>query len=329
MQLPAGSSENNFLKSSDAAVFFVVGSVRSGTTLLRLMLDNHSRISCFGEFEYVVDLLKDRSCWPTKTEFAEFLSTERRYLSTGLELNSTTDYPSSCQYLFDAQTKVTNEELIARGAVVHRHFSDLLRLWPNAKFIYLYRDGRDVAVSCAEQGFCGNAWVGVDFWIRAESDWQKLCQSVMPDRRLEVCYESLVSDPVQQLETICRFVGVDFDQRMLSYPSGSTYSAPDPGLLGKWKRTLSGSELEHIENRIASRLLDRGYALGTSAANAPGAYTRFIYRCNDRWNRCGDNVNRFGFWLTIRHMVAKKFGLRGVQAKTQNEINSIIATIVK
>ena len=40
--------------------FFLVGSERSGTTLLRLMLDHHTQLSWCNEFEYAVDLVSDK-----------------------------------------------------------------------------------------------------------------------------------------------------------------------------------------------------------------------------------------------------------------------------
>jgi hypothetical protein len=63
---------------------------------------------------------------------------------------------------------------------VHRHYDRLLRLWPEARFIHLVRDPRDVASSCIGMGWAGNVWTGVTRWIEAERLWDEVRGDLAP-----------------------------------------------------------------------------------------------------------------------------------------------------
>ena len=64
---------------------FVVGALRSGTTMLRLMLDAHPHICNFGEFEYAVKYAAGGR-FPAVQDYARLLETDRVFLRTGFEL---------------------------------------------------------------------------------------------------------------------------------------------------------------------------------------------------------------------------------------------------
>src|SRR5262249_2944038 len=79
--------------TAHAEPFFLVGSARSGTTLLRLMLAHHPRIECAPEFEFLVEASLDAG-WPELDEYYEWLSTNRIFLPHGLVIDRELDYPS-------------------------------------------------------------------------------------------------------------------------------------------------------------------------------------------------------------------------------------------
>ena len=60
------------------------------------------------------------------------------------------------------------------GATVHRHFERLRFLWPDARYIHLVRDPRDVARSVVQKGWAGNIYQASEFWIQAENCWDSL-----------------------------------------------------------------------------------------------------------------------------------------------------------
>ncbi|MCO8120674.1 sulfotransferase [Stieleria sp. TO1_6] len=303
--------------------FFVVGSVRSGTTLLRLMLDHHPQICCFGEFEYSIDLLNEPDQWPTGQRYAEWLADERRFQSNRLSADPNSDYQTIAKGMFTEMTGRCGKQLVAAGASVHRHFDRLQRLWPNAKYVYLYRDGRDVARSCMAMGWAGNVWAGARYWEEAEDTWAKLKGTIPADRWIEVRNEDLVTDTEHQLDRICQLVGTDFDPAMLTYPETTTYSLPDRSLLEQWRRKLSRRELQQLETRIGDRLKERGYADSDVPPKPIGPLTTAQLKLQNTIGKHQFRIHRFGMRLWAQELAARKLGLRSLERSAKRQTRQI------
>ena len=104
-----------------------------------------------------------------------------------LVINKGVDYPQLIDDFLRQKRDRDGKPFV--GAVVHHHFDRLLRIWPDARFIHLMRDGRDVGRSYIEMGWAGNMYTAVDGWILAEQLWSKLSQIVPEERRIDVRYE--------------------------------------------------------------------------------------------------------------------------------------------
>ena len=101
-------------------------------------------------------------------------------------------------------------------------------------------------------GWVGNVWYGADIWLDAELRWDELAQSLDAGDYCEAYFEQLVASPASELAKICNFLGIDFDERMLSYPDSSTYYAPDARLANQWKQKLSPAEIHYVEAKCGS-----------------------------------------------------------------------------
>lgn len=193
--------------------FFLVGSERSGTTLLRLMLAHHGQIECAPEFEFLVEEMPEDAGWPELDGYYRWLETNRIFRPHALAVDRALDYPALMKS-FVAQYCRRSAKPI-HGATCHKHFDRLLRIWPKARFVHLLRDGRDVARSCIGMGWAGNVWHGAERWIAAEELWVSLASRVPAARRLELRYEDLIRDPEKELARTCAFLGTDYDAAML------------------------------------------------------------------------------------------------------------------
>ena len=76
-----------------AEPLFLVGSERSGTTLLRLMLDHHPSIRFHHEYELCVEKVGDDGTFPAMPEFVDWLGTIRGFEGYGLEIDGDLSYP--------------------------------------------------------------------------------------------------------------------------------------------------------------------------------------------------------------------------------------------
>jgi len=86
------------------------------------------------------------------------------------------------------------------------------------RYIYLYRDGRDVAVSFRK------AAVGEKHFYHIAKEWagtQQLAlgmrERIGPSRFFSISYESLTSEPEMSMRLLCKFLGVRFDNSMLEF----------------------------------------------------------------------------------------------------------------
>jgi hypothetical protein len=300
---------------------FLVGAERSGTTLLRLMLAHHPNIAWCNEFEYAVDRISESGDWPKLDEYYEWLASHRIFLATGFETDRSLSYPQLVNSFLLQKRDRENKPIV--GATVHRHFDRLLRIWPDARFIHLLRDGRDVARSCIGMGWSGNVWTGVERWIEAECLWEKLSEIIPAEGKIEVTYETLISEPVKTLTGLCEFIGVPYDEAMLSYSENTSFDLPDPKFTQQWRRKLSDSEIQLVESRIANMLSERGYELsGLPIINITGL-REIQLRLQDWWYRWNFRLQRYGLPLFISDYLLRRLGFVQWQKGVKSEIMAI------
>jgi len=184
---------------------FVVGCQRSGTTLVRLLLDSHSRISCGPETRYLESLARvvDED-WPRLERFG---FSQQEWLARVATLfgGVHADYAAR-------RGKARWADKSPRYALV---LGFVLRVFPDAQVVHVVRDGRDVAVSHRERfGY----WSG----LKATVKWPRYVRAVRaaaadlpPEQYHEVRYEQLVQDQEATVRRLTDFLGEQFEPAML------------------------------------------------------------------------------------------------------------------
>lgn len=186
---------------------FIVGCQRSGTTLLRLMLDSHPNISCGPETRFLEGLSKlagEASSRLTRYGFpedywdrkiAEFFDSFQRDYATRRGRRRWADK--------------TPRYALSLGYIN--------RLFPTCLVIHVIRDGRDVVAShLARWGY----WAGlkaIQKWPRYVRTARRAGQALPDGRYLEVRYEELVADPEKTMRGLLEFVGEPWDVQVLDY----------------------------------------------------------------------------------------------------------------
>ncbi|EAZ89980.1 hypothetical protein CY0110_07284 [Crocosphaera chwakensis CCY0110] len=286
------------------------------------MLSHHPRLAWSSEFEYVVDKITDNGDFPDLNQYYEWLETLLIFQDVSfLTIDPELDYIQLVNSFLWQWKNHYRKELV--GATVHRHFDRLLKIWPDANFIYLIRDARDVARSCIGMGWSGNVWKGLDRWLEAEYLWDQLKSQLSTDRYIEITYENLITDPVTTLTKICHFLTLEYDQNMLNYAGDTTYSKPDPKLIKQWRHKLSDYEIRLVESRASALLKDRGYEL---SGLPPLDVTPFMEKqinLQDWWFRIQFRINRYGLSLVLADYVARKLNIKPWQKQTQKQLIDI------
>jgi hypothetical protein len=294
------------------APVFLIGAARSGTQLLRVMLDGHPEISWPCDFDFALDWPAARSGeWPDLIDYWNGLAESQQARASRVVIRADLDFPRLVRSLLDQLAARTRKPIC--GVTAHRNFGRILALWPDARFIYLLRDGRDVARSHVEMGWAGNVWAAASAWREAESEWRHLCSDVRPVRRLELRYEALVRAPQRELTRICDFLDVTYSPEMLDYPARTTYVASDPRLAESW-RTLSERELAWLEREIGAELLARSYAPSRVRPAWLPAPRRLALMLGDRLGSARFGAHRYRTLRWAQHRVARHFRVATPQA---------------
>jgi hypothetical protein len=306
---------------------FLVGSERSGTTLLRLMLDHHPRIAFNAEFEYAVTQISDEGAYPEIMHYHRWLRNDRVFQHSRFQIDENLDFAALVNDFLDQKRLRDHKEIV--GATVHYRFRKLGRVWPWARYIYLYRDGRDVANSVMRMGWAGNVYVAADWWLKAEKEWAEVRDALEPDQWIEVRYEDLVAGTRSQLERICSFLGVEYSEEMLDYARTSTYGPPDLRLNYQWKTRMRKVEVQRLEAKLGGRLLSRGYELSGYPRISVPVLTRKCLYLHSRMNALLFRLRRYGAALTFQEMLSRRFGLNQVHRKAVSRINQIVNANLK
>ena len=217
---------------------FVVGVARSGTTLLRLMLDAHPELAIPPETHFIPKVAKAMGELPKTVGEGEMrrralaeITGHRRWPDFGLDareldrrfdhtepFNATNALRAFYRLYAEKQGKPRwgdkSPSYVRRMRRVHA-------VLPESRFIHLIRDGRDVALSQLEvhHGNDEVAAVAAE-WVEGIEKARRVGARI-GDAYMEVRYEDLVADPQPILERICGRIGLEFDSGMLEYHRGA------------------------------------------------------------------------------------------------------------
>jgi hypothetical protein len=178
-----------------------------------------------------------------------------------------------------------------------QHLRLLERLFPEALYVHLVRDGRDACLSflSVPQGIMTETWAHPASAAGFACQWRTevlaaraLGRRVGPRRYLEVRYEELVADPESVLRGLCTFAGLTWDPAMLDYPGAVDVSskphqqsltrAPTPGLRD-WRDQMRHGDLTAFERIAGDLLASLGYELASGPPTGPGL--------SERWRLAG------------------------------------------
>lgn len=202
---------------------FVVGAPRSGTTLLRLMLDAHPDLAIPPETGFLPELagvasradalavITGHPSWPD-------MQLSRDALARALEGRRPASASGAARRFYRLYAARFGKARWGDKTPGYLEAMDRLEaLLPEAHFIHIIRDGRDCALSVRPLWFSpAQDMTGLAL------DWRRRIErgralGARARRYLEVRYEALVRDPAPVLRAVCDFVRLDFDPAMLRH----------------------------------------------------------------------------------------------------------------
>lgn len=308
---------------ADHAPFFVIGAGRSGTTLLRLILTGHSRLHIPPETWFLQPLVRDLPLRGTLTLAQQergigIMVRHERWPDLGIAeadlRRAVAALPAPT--LAELISTVYRQALARSGKVrigdkTPHYFSivpELLTLYPEAKFIHLIRDGRDVAMSWIDAGWQRYYERGFE-WPRAMTLLGRF-----PDAVLVVHYEDLMRDAEASVRRICMFLGEDFEAGMLAWQQRTALVAErdrhlharlmqplSDDAIALWRRCLTRAECFAMEACLYRELLAAGYPLRFASPQWPPVFsaTAWVVR------RAAPALRRLVPWLQKHRMLRR------------------------
>ncbi|UCC29807.1 MAG: sulfotransferase [Phycisphaerales bacterium] len=189
---------------------FVVGSPRSGTTLLRLILDSHPDISCGPETHFLMGL---STIVGRRWELIERYGFEKAYW-----------YQKVAEFFDSFQRGYAERRGKKRWAEKTPYYTTILdfinQLFPSSQFIHIIRDGYDVVASHRDRWGYKSAVRATLIWRRYVTLARDFGNTVSHDRYHELRYEDLVRTPAPVLRDLFEFLGEPWDPAVLEYDRG-------------------------------------------------------------------------------------------------------------
>ena len=265
------------------------------------------------------DRVTDDGDYPDVSNYHKWLSNNRIFQAKKLDLDENLTYPD----LMRSFVEQLYGQKSVLGINVHRNFQRIPMVFPDAKYIHLLRDPRDVARSCIGMGWVGHVYYGADIWMDAERSWNQLKSSLNNSQYLEIKYEDLLSDNVATLTAICEFVGVNYSERMMDYADRSSYDLPDKRFSLQWKKKYSTRELRLVEGKIGQLIVDSGYELSGLSPVIPGRLERMVLSFQNKAYRVKFNIGKYGLMLYLERCLSDRLGWRSWRDSCQERINQI------
>ncbi len=281
----------------DAKPLFIIGNPRSGTTLLRLLLNSHPNICIPPESHFFLWLEKKYGAWTLDDSLVDFLND--LYASTKFETwdidktkleellfsNTPRNYSELIKIIYLTYCQKNIKYFGDKNKLWKEKLNDILKYFPEAKFIHIIRDGRDVACSYKElskrEYTSKYAPKLPSDIIEIANKWQEniafideFLSNLPEEQYLTIHYENLLLSKDKESKRILDFLDLFYPTNGLDHLRIPTdHKEPKEFLewkektsnpirtdnIGKFRIELSKSEVQKFNEIAFSSLVNHGY----------------------------------------------------------------------
>lgn len=273
----------------DIGPVFVVGMNGSGTTMLADCLNHHPELYIFPletrvipHFISKLASFGDLSELPSRRNLAQALGKCRAYWEVNGRNQVVLDDKMLSESGFTGVLKglygyfASREKKTRWGdktPMYLQHMELLASHIPKAKFVHIYRDGRDAAQSFHRR-WGREPRRAIYRWKKTVKLGRKQGSRLGPSRYMEISYENLTADPKFHMKRICGFLDLPFHSNVLKSSMPYLHSSDSKKTSGriiknseKWRTYFSLKQLADMEQIAGNFLGELGYAVVTSPAD--------------------------------------------------------------
>lgn len=244
--------------------FFIIGNPRSGTTLLRLMLACHPDLLVTPECGFAVWLADeyenlDVTDVAVRRRYAQRVYACKRFDNWGVteneliefltraEVSTYSELAAQVYHCYGQHVGKTYKRWGDKNNFYLDHIDRINELYPNAQFIHLIRDGRDIACSYQDLGkksfeskLPPQLPVGIkeiaESWIRNITTIRNSLAKLPTGRWMEIRFCDLVKETEQEQHRLCSFLGIPYSQQMQEYYRLNAELGLEPKDTMEWKK---------------------------------------------------------------------------------------------
>ncbi len=279
----------------------MIGTQRSGSNLLRLMLNQLNSVSAPHPphiLERFVPLLPAYGDLKDQSNFSELAGDVCKLIEynpvpwDGLQLTAG-EIISRCnnnsieeifRVVYELRARSQQAHIWICKSMVNIQFVNLLEPDIKPLYLHLFRDGRDVALSFMK------AIVGEKHIYFIAKQWReeqeaalRLMNTIESHRFIQVQYEDLLANPEKEIKSLCTFIGAEYDPSVLSFfksnesintaHSGEMWKNVEKPILkdnfNKFAREMSSTDIQLFEQAAGETLLKLGYSLQFPVNHTP------------------------------------------------------------
>ncbi|MBP8236055.1 MAG: sulfotransferase, partial [Rhizorhabdus sp.] len=239
--------------------------------------------------------------------FLRSIEYDVRFKRLGLTIPPGENFTGIARSLYE-QIVAARPDAMVHGFSLEQDFDRILWLWPDARFIHLVRDGRDVAVGNVRAHRAGNLWHGIADWAESEALWDRMSHKLPADRQFALRFEMLANEPDYELQRLCVFLGLPTVPAMLQQAPILMQEAQ-----GLWRKAET-KEISAAEHRAARWLLQNSYFL--SGTVRPPSIIRRIRLNLSNWVAVANHRRRLlGTGLWLKSKIVGRIGTRKAKAR--------------
>lgn len=331
------ATETHHVTHLDASPVFVIGHARSGTTILTKLIRKHLQIAFGTESQFIVRLARRSASFGDLTDegnrkrLVAALSMERFFFRThrnygfALDVDAVVRESTAGTYrsVLDAMfgqlaSHMGYSRWGDKTPEYAHHLPVLYGLYPEAAFVNVIRDGRDVALSIFETPFGSkNLYVAARDWVRCLDAVEQFTRTHPAARLLNVRYEDLLTQPERVFRLLIDFLNVSDHGGLSSRIAIAVKSELRPGNSCKWKTRLRAEEQRLFETVAGAALVRYGYERVAPDASPPGLIGSLYWTAQDFARRARtdgywrDTLYRCGLRLGVAGRPLRKFGNLG------------------
>ena len=283
--------------SGEPPYLFIVGCARSGTTLLHRIVDAHPVVAITPEMHWVskrLDADGGRGEPLVTPEAVSELADHKRFSQFDLDREGfegllgpgeMVPYREFLGRLFELYGRTRKKPLVGNKTPSYvRHLPELHGSWPEARFVHIVRDGRNVCLSVLNWKKAGRITGRYSTW---EEDpvstialwWERKVRAgheagaaLGPGLYHGMRYEDLIEDPEGECRALCEFLDLSYDAAMVRFSEGKTRTdlpdarrtpkkawLPVTSGLRDWRTEMEIGDVERFEAAAGDLLDELGY----------------------------------------------------------------------